>query len=96
MNEFRSIKLEEFLKQFDLEKTISFMRAIFKFSYTKTHGDKVWDMNSKWLMLDIVHSFSLTIQKIKLSKFYIILAQRKVTDENIFQRSTFNWEIYFG
>jgi hypothetical protein len=51
-----SPKLEEYLKQLDLEKAISFMRSIFKFTYTKSRsddgvyiwfGDKDWDMKSK-------------------------------------------------
>jgi len=56
MIENRSIRLEDYLKQYDLEKSISFMRAIFHFSYTKTRGDdgvyiwfgdKDWGTNSK-------------------------------------------------
>ena len=55
MNEFRSLKLEEYLKQFDLEKTISFMRSIFKFSYTKTRGDDgvyIWLGDRDWIPKD--------------------------------------------
>jgi hypothetical protein len=60
--EFHSPKLEEYLKQYDLEKCISFMRAIFSFSYTKTRGDdgvyiwfgdRDWDINSKCPMAHV-------------------------------------------
>ena len=60
--EFHSPKLEEYFKQYDLEKCISFMRTIFRFSYTKTRGDNGvyiwfgdndWDMKSQCPVIDM-------------------------------------------
>jgi hypothetical protein len=57
-----SPKLEEYFKQYDLEKCISFMRTIFRFSYTKARsndgvyiwfGDRDWDYKSLCPMANI-------------------------------------------
>jgi hypothetical protein len=48
---FHSPKLEEYLKQYELESSISFMRKIFPFSYTKTRGDDgvyIWFGDRDW------------------------------------------------
>ena len=46
-----SPKLEAYFKQYDLEKCISFMRSIFRFSYTETRGDDgvyIWFGDRDW------------------------------------------------
>jgi hypothetical protein len=59
---FHSPKLEEYFKQFELEDCISFLRKIFRFSYTKTRGDdgayiwfgdRDWDMKSQCPLIHI-------------------------------------------
>lgn len=39
MTDGRSFKLEEFFKQYDLEKVLDFLRTIFRWHYCKTRGD---------------------------------------------------------
>lgn len=55
MSETNSIKLENFLNQYDLEKAINLMREMFSFQYTKSRsndgvyiwfGDKDWETDS--------------------------------------------------
>jgi len=46
-----SPKLEAHFKQYDLEKCLSFMRAIFQFRYVKTRGDDgvyIWFGDRDW------------------------------------------------
>lgn len=57
-----SEKLEEYFKQFDLEKLLDFMRRIYRFHYVKTRGDdglyfwfgdRDWDMKSYCPMIHL-------------------------------------------